>query len=228
MLVVGAHPDDIDFGAAGSVALWVAAGAEVAYAVVTDGDAGGLDPAIDRHELARIRREEQLAAAAAVGVHEVHFLGYPDGRLVADLALRRDLARLVRRVRPERVVCPSPERDYTRLRVSHPDHLAVGEATLAAVYPDARNPFAFPELLEEGLEPHAVRELWIVGGPHANRAVDVTGTIERKIAAILAHRSQHADPSGTAARVRAFTAESAAAAGLGEGRFAERFLVASI
>ena len=156
ILVVTAHPDDVDFGAAGSVAVWTNAGIEVAYCIVTDGDAGGSDRSVSRTEMAAIRREEQLEAAKVVGVSDVTYLGFPDGRVVADLELRRAISRVIRRFRPDRVVAQSPERNWSRIYASHPDHLAAGEAAVCAVYPDARNPFAFPDLLEEGLEPHTV------------------------------------------------------------------------
>ena len=163
ILVVTAHPDDVDFGAAGSVATWTDKGIDVRYCVVTDGDAGGFDPAVPRSEIPRIRREEQTKAAKTVGVTELHFLGYPDGRLESSLELRRDISRVIRQVRPERMLCPSPERNLTRIYASHPDHLAAGEAAVCAVYPDARNPWAHPELLQdEGLEPHTVPELWLM------------------------------------------------------------------
>ena len=167
ILVVTAHPDDVDFGAAGSIATWVKAGIEVAYCVATDGDAGGSDRTISRPDMARLRREEQRGAAAEVGVSNVSFLGYPDGRLTASIDLRRDVSRVVRIFRPDRLVCQSPERNWDRIGASHPDHLAAGEAAVCAAYPDARNPFAHPELLEEGLEPFAVRELWLMASPQS-------------------------------------------------------------
>ena len=165
-LVIAAHPDDIDFSAAGTVARWTDAGIEVTYCLVTDGDAGGFDESFPRAEMAPLRRKEQTAAAACVGVHDLRFLGYPDGRVEPSLALRKDLARVIRQVRPDRLICPSPERNYERIGASHPDHRAVGSAALDAVYPDARNPFAFPELLaDEGLQPWTVREVWVTAGP---------------------------------------------------------------
>ena len=158
ILAITAHPDDVDFGAAATIATWTDAGIEVAYCVVTDGDAGGQDEDFPRAEMPALRRAEQVAAAKCVGVQDVRFLGYPDGRVEATLDLRRDLARVIRQVRPDRVVCPSPERNYARIPASHPDHRAVGSAALDAVYPDARNPFAFPELHDrEGLAPWTVR-----------------------------------------------------------------------
>ena len=229
VLVVSAHPDDVDFGASGTVAGWVDDGVEVAYCIITDGDAGGFDREVPRAEIPRIRRAEQVAAAAAVGVHDVRFLGYPDGRLVADLGLRRDLARVIRQVRPQRVVCQSPERSWVSVYASHPDHRAAGEATLDAVYPDARNPFAHAELLlEEGLEPHTVDEVWIMGGPRSDRFVDVTEVLDRKTAALRAHASQMTDPGGgpPAILIEIMT-RHARLGGLPDGRLAEAFQVVS-
>jgi LmbE family N-acetylglucosaminyl deacetylase len=223
ILMVAAHPDDIDFGAAGSVAVWTGLGLQVVYCIVTDGDAGGSDRSISRAEMAAIRREEQRAAAAEVGVDEVIFLGYADGRLVPSLELRRDLSREVRRFRPQRVVCPSPERNWERINASHPDHLAAGEATVCAVYPDARNPFAHPELLQEGLEPHTVPQLWLSAHPRRNRAIDVTDTFQQKLAALRCHRSQVGEGEWLEERIGDFLARIGKDAGLPEGRLAEAF-----
>ncbi|MDO8390029.1 MAG: PIG-L deacetylase family protein [Actinomycetota bacterium] len=225
LLVVMAHPDDVDFGSAGTIATLAAAGVHVTYCLVTDGDAGGSDRTISRTEMASMRRKEQTAAAAAVGVHDLIFLGHPDGRVVADLALRRDVSRVIRQVRPTVVLGQSPERNLDRIFASHPDHLAAGEATVCAVYPDARNPFAFPELLEEGLEPWSVRELWISGHPTITDVVDVTEQIDRKFEALLCHASQHPDPDTMQVRVRAWMAATAHAHGLAEGRYAEGYRV---
>lgn len=225
VLVVTAHPDDVDFGMAGTVATWTAAGSEVAYLVVTDGDAGGFDRSISRPEMAGIRRDEQRAAAKTVGVDEVTFLGYSDGRLVPSIELRRDISRVVRQFRPDRLVCQSPERTWHRIGASHPDHLAAGEAAVCAVYPDARNPFAHPELLAAGLEPHTVPELWLMAGREPDRYVDVTEHAERKLAALRCHVSQHPDVAVMEHRVRGWLAGTAAAGGLPEGRLAEAFQV---
>ncbi len=225
VLVVTAHPDDVDFGAAGSVATWTARGVEVAYCVVTDGAAGGSDPAVSRTEMASIRQEEQRAAARALGVADVTFLGHPDGRLESSLDLRRDIAAVIRRVRPDRVLTQSPERNWSRIYASHPDHLAAGEATACAVYPDARNPFAFPELLEQGLEPHTVPELWIMASERANRVVDATDAFERKLAALRCHTSQVGGGEHLDGLLRAWMSGAARDAGLPEGRLAEAFLV---
>jgi LmbE family N-acetylglucosaminyl deacetylase len=222
-LVVVAHPDDVDFGAAGTVARWTDAGDEVVYCLVTDGQAGGFDPTVARDEMARVRRREQTEAAKRVGVTELHFLGYPDGSVVADLALRQDLARVIRQVRPDRVLTQSPQRRYDRIYASHPDHLAVGEAALCAVYPDARNPFAFPELVDEGLEPHVVPEVWLMAGPAADVYVDITDVFERKIEALLCHESQLPEPERIPEWMRGWGADLARAGGLPEGRLAEAF-----
>jgi LmbE family N-acetylglucosaminyl deacetylase len=124
VLAIMAHPDDVDFGSAGTIATWTDAGLEVSYCIVTDGDAGGSDPSVSRPDMARLRQAEQTAAAKQVGVSDVRFLGYPDGRVEATLGLRKDLARVIRTVRPDRVLCPSPDRFYARIGASHPDHRA--------------------------------------------------------------------------------------------------------
>ena len=227
ILVVMAHPDDVDFGAAGTVIGWTERGIEVVYAMVTDGDAGGFDDTITREEMAALRREEQRAAAKCAGVEDVRFLGYSDGRVEATLGLRRDIARVIRQVRPDRVVMPSPERNYERIYPSHPDHRAVGSAALDAVYPDARNPYAFPELLaDEGLEAWTAREVWIVGGPTPNHYVDVTANFDRKLAALKSHASQTAHMGdGLEEMLRGWMGFSAASGGLPEGSLAEVFQV---
>jgi LmbE family N-acetylglucosaminyl deacetylase len=132
-----------------------------------------------------LRQAEQRAAAKELGVSDVRFLGYPDGRLELTLDLRRDISRVIRQVRPQRVLTSSPERWWDRIGASHPDHMTVGESTLRAVYPDARNPFAFPELLaDDGLEAWTVSEVWLNGSPRADHAVDVTDVLARKWAAL--------------------------------------------
>jgi LmbE family N-acetylglucosaminyl deacetylase len=226
ILVISAHPDDVDFSAAATIALWTDAGIEVVYCIVTDGDAGGHDESVPRSEIPALRRAEQTAAAKRVGVRDLRFLGYADGQVEATLALRRDLARVIRQVRPDRLVCPSPERNYARLPASHPDHRAVGSAALDAVYPDARNPFAFPELLaDEGLKPWTVREVWLPGGPTPGHYVDVTATFPRKVAALRAHESQTGHMENLEEFLRGWSARAAALGGLPEGRLAEAFQV---
>jgi LmbE family N-acetylglucosaminyl deacetylase len=227
VLAIAAHPDDLDFGCAGTIATWTDAGLDVSYCIVTNGDAGGFDPTVPRSAIAGIRQDEQRKAAALLGVTDVEFLGYPDGRLVVSLELRRDITRVIRRVRPDRVVVPSPQRDLRNVYGSHPDHLAAGEAGLCAIYPDARNPFAHPELLEqEGLDAHTVGEVWVfIGNDKADHYVDITDRFDRKIAALRAHTSQTAHMTTLDERMRAWGALQAHAAGLPEGRLAEGYVV---
>ena len=225
ILCVTAHPDDVDFGVAGTIAGWTQAGIEVAYCIVTNGDAGGFDPAVPRAGIAEIRQGEQRAAAKILGVEDVTFLGYPDGQLELSLALRRDITREIRRVRPDRVVAQSPQRNWQRIGVSHPDHMATGEATLCAVYPDARNPFTFPELLDEGLAEWTVREVWVSGTESPNRWVDVTDTFDRKLAALREHASQLPNPEQLEEMLRGWLTLNATAGGLPAGRLAEAFRV---
>ena len=214
VLVVTAHPDDVDFGAAGSIAGWTDRGIDVAYCLVTSGEAGGDDRMMSRDEMATLRRREQTAAAKVVAVTDLTFLGYADGRVVPSLELRRDLARVIRRYRPQRVVCHPTERNLDLIYASHPDHLATGEATLDAVYPDARNPFAHPELLDEGLEPWTVPEVYVMTLTTGNVTIDISDTIDRKIEALLCHESQIEDPQGRAELLRQWAAGNAERAGM--------------
>jgi LmbE family N-acetylglucosaminyl deacetylase len=227
VLVVVAHPDDMDFACGGTIAGWTAAGVSVAYCVITDGDAGGRDPLVPREEVGATRREEQRKAAAALGVTEVEFLGYPDGRLVADYPLRRDITRVIRRFRPRRVVIPSPIRDLRSLYLGHPDHVAAGDAALSAVYPDAGTAAAHPELLfQEALATHDVEEVWVMSpNDRAEHYVDITDTIDRKLAALAAHASQTAHVDGLPERIREWATAQGAAAGFDPGRMAEGFLI---
>ncbi|MDM4720722.1 PIG-L deacetylase family protein [Micromonospora sp. WMMA1363] len=224
-LAIFAHPDDVDFGCAGTVATWTDAGIEVAYVLVTYGDAGGcVDP--PRPELVQQRAAEQRAAAAAVGVRQVDVLtGYADGALAATLELRRDLTAAIRRFRPDRVLTSSPLRRWEHIAgPGHPDHQAVGEAATCAIYPDARTPFAHPDLFAAGLRPWTVREVWYAGGPAPDHTVDVTDSYERKVTAMRAHRSQTAHLD-VPTWVRDQLATAAADAGLPAGRLAEAFTV---
>lgn len=224
VLVVTAHPDDVDFGAAGTIAALTEAGTTVTYCVCTDGDAGGFDASVPRADIPGIRRAEQVAAAAEVGVCDVRFLGYQDGHLAVTQELRRDISRVIRDVRPQRMLVQSPERNWARLPASHPDHLAAGEAAIFAVYPDARNPFAHPSLLaEEGLAAWVVPEVWVMGHPHPDHFVDVTATYKRKIAALRAHVSQTAHLADLEDFVGGWLRANAAAAGFGPDVYAEAF-----
>jgi len=222
VLVVTAHPDDVDFGWAGSVATFTDAGVTVTYCIVTDGDAGGSEYGVPRGDMAPMRRDEQRAAAAVVGVHDVHFLGYPDGRLEVSLELRKDLSRIIRKVRPNRVIAQSPDRNWDRIYPSHPDHLAAGEAAICAVYPDSRNRWAHPELADEGLEPWTVEEVWLgVGRDAPTHYIDITSAVDRKIEALRCHKSQLPDPDAAEQMVRGWTTALAQQAGLPDGRYAE-------
>lgn len=226
-LAVFAHPDDVDFGAAGTVARWVDAGIEVTYLLVTRGEAGSTgDMSPDR--LAKVREAEQRKAAAAVGVKQVEFLdGYADGAVYYEHRLRRDITRAIRRWRPDRVLTNSPLRRWDSLGgPNHPDHLAVGEATAAAVYPDSRNRYVHRELLtDEGLEPWNVREVWFSAGPNPDHYVDITDTVDRKFAALRSHASQLSDPDRIESMVRDWLRHSAQVAGLGADRYAETFSI---
>jgi LmbE family N-acetylglucosaminyl deacetylase len=222
-LVVVAHPDDIDFSCAGTVARLTDAGVTVTYLLVTRGDQGGFDAEQAREDVGPMREREQRAAAAEVGVDDVRFLDGRDGHVVASLDLRGEISRVVRAVRPQLVITHSPEWNWAAMPANHPDHMAVGEATVRAVYPDARNPFAFPELLrDEGLAAWTVHELWVIGLQPCDHVVDITLTLPRKVKALQAHVSQTSDVD-IEARLTAWNGGIARAAGFGDGRFAEEF-----
>ncbi|GAA1362710.1 PIG-L family deacetylase [Arthrobacter rhombi] len=229
VLCFGAHPDDLDFGASGTVAAWTASGVDVQYCIMTDGDAGGFDPA-HREEIVSMRHDEQREAARVVGVQEVHFLGERDGFLEPSLEVQRKVVALIRQIRPDVVLAMHPERDWSRLQRSHPDHLACGEAVTRAVYPAVENPYAFPDLQESGLEAFKLRWLWLYGSPQEreNHAVDITGTFDAKLTALRAHLSQHPDVAKMEAFVRSNSQSLAAAHGLGEDRLAESFHVVEV
>jgi LmbE family N-acetylglucosaminyl deacetylase len=191
VLVIGAHPDDIEFGVAGSVARWVHEGAQVTYCVITDGSAGSNEPGIDLDELRAVRRREQTAAATTVGVQDVRFLGYTDGILQPTMELRRTLTRLIRELRPDRVVCQDPTTIFAGdSYINHPDHRAAGEASIYAVFPSAETRPIFPELLAEGYEPHHVNELYLNLTLHPNYRLDISETIDLKMQALRCHASQ--------------------------------------
>jgi LmbE family N-acetylglucosaminyl deacetylase len=226
VLAITAHPDDIDFGASATLAKWSDMGIEVYLCVITDGDAGGFDPDVPRSEIPGIRHAEQQAAAAEWGAKEVFFLGYRDGELTVSHELRRDISRVIRQVRPRRVLVHSPERNWDRIYASHPDHLAAGEAGLEAVYPDARNPFAHTSLLnDEGLEAWTVEEVWVMSGPQPNHAVDVTDTLPRKISALRKHVSQTAHMDDLETLIGDWGRMWAERFDLPEGRVAEAYQV---
>lgn len=228
-LVIVAHPDDAEFWLGGTIAAWADLGIKVSYCVLTDGDGGGFDPAVPREDIPRIRQAEQRQAAAILGVKAVQFLGLAEeGLSEAARQLHEELVRVIRRVRPQRVVTWSPEWNWKRFRSCHPDHLATGSAALEAIYPDASNFFALAHLRDnEGLEPWTVPEVWLINSPEreVNHYVDITGTFERKVKAVRAHASQIKDPDGLPDRLRERIAQNTVAAGLAEGRLAEAFQV---
>jgi LmbE family N-acetylglucosaminyl deacetylase len=220
VLVVMAHPDDPEFAAGGTVARWAEAGAEVTYVVVTDGSKGSGDRAMTSERLVAQREAEQRAAASRLGVREVVFLGFADGEIAPDLTLRHAITREIRRFRPDVVITHDPARLYWDQYINHPDHRAVGQATLDAVFPTARDFLNVPALLAEGLEPHNVREVYLSGAVEPDTWVDIEPVLERKVAALREHASQFADPDGMAERVRKRAADFADRHGM---QFAEVF-----
>ncbi len=222
-LVVTAHPDDMEFSAAGTLAKWADAGAEITLCIATDGSTGTQDKELMGSKLRDIRKRESRRAADVVGINELVWLGYQDGYVEYTLDLRRDLGRLFRRYRPHRfmVMDPTPTIDDF---INHPDHRAIGQACLDVSMTAGTTPGHFPELLDEGLEPwRGLRELWIAGPGLRPRLVDITGTIDRKIEALMCHRSQVGERADEIASfVRTYTAEAGEAAGFA---YAESFKV---
>jgi LmbE family N-acetylglucosaminyl deacetylase len=186
VLVIAAHPDDSEFGAAGTVAKWIQEGRRVAYLVCTSGEKGTTDPTLTQEALIEIREEEQRAAARVLGVHEVVFLRQPDQGLEDTAAFRKLIVRMIRAFRPDMVMTSDPYRRY----IWHRDHRIIGQVVLDAVFPYARDRLAYPDLLEEGWMPHKVRELYFWGTEDINFRSDITATFDLKIAALRCHVSQ--------------------------------------
>jgi len=194
-LVISAHPDDPEFGAAGTVALWTQAGAEVTYVIVSDGSKGSADPQMTSQQLAAIRKREQQAAADVLGVKQVLFLDYPDGGIYNTPELRRDIVEQIRRYRPEVLVTHDPTSYIVdNTYINHPDHRAVGSTTLDAVFPLARDRLNFPEHLAQGLEPYSVLDIFLVFTNEPNFWVDISSTVDKKVAALREHCSQFSEP----------------------------------
>lgn len=190
-LVIAAHPDDSEFGAAGTVYLWVKQGWEFYYLVCTNGAKGSDDPSLTPADLIRIRREEQRAAAAMLGVKDVFFLDNEDGELTPSRALLGDVVRYIRQLQPYAVFTHDPEAFIIAdAMINHSDHRAVGQVVIDAVYPAARDRLNFPEQVEQGLQPHKVSAVYIWGSEKANFEVDITDVIDTKLNALLAHKSQ--------------------------------------
>jgi LmbE family N-acetylglucosaminyl deacetylase len=226
VLVVAAHPDDCDFGAAGTIAGWVDAGLTVTILLCTHGEQGGFEEG-NRDQMPAIREREQVAASGVLGVKDVRFLsGHRDGWLEPTWELQRQIVEVIRDVQPQRVLIQSPERWYDRLQASHPDHMAAGEAAIRAIYPAAENRFAWPELVEAGLKPWHVSEIWIMAHPEMTHAVDITDNFGRKVAALQAHASQtghHGEE--LVGFLRVWGTSVGEAFGLGQGRLGECFHV---
>lgn len=214
-MVVTAHPDDSEFGPAGTAAAWIDAGSAGRLVVCTSGDQGAEDPQSDPLELASLREAEQRAAAKIIGYDEVVFLHQPDGALANDLALREHLVREIRVFRPDAVLTHDPEVLFHEGEgINHADHRAAGLAAVDAVYPAARNPMAFPWLARDGLASHEVRRLYLFWSNQPNSYLDVSGTLDRKIAALRAHASQLKSPDETERWVRTWAAEVGATIGV--------------
>jgi LmbE family N-acetylglucosaminyl deacetylase len=209
VLVVSAHPDDSDFGASGTIASWIKQGIQVSYCICTNGDQGGEESGIPVEEMPAVRQKEQRAAGAAIGVTDITFLNYRDGSLEPTLGLRKDIVRAIRIAQPDRMVVQSPERNWERIGASHPDHLAA----------------AFPDLLDAGIKPWRVKEVWVTAHAESDHYVDVTDFFHLKMAALHAHASQTAHNAELENMVRAWGERNAAAGGLAEGRIAEAFKI---
>ena len=211
VMVVTAHPDDSEFGAAGTIAKFVRDGAEVTFVIVTNGNKGSSDRSMTPDRLARVREEEQRNAARTLGVERVQFLGHEDGEVEDTRGLRRDVSREIRRWRPDLVICQNPNRTYN-LGASHRDHRIVGGVVLDCVYPLARDHMAFPELLPE-YEPHKVREVYVMQWENPALIVDISEVFDLKVKALACHASQFADFAAVEARVRERSASLGAAKG---------------
>ena len=189
VMVITPHPDDAEYGVAGTVARWTREGKDVIYVVCTNGDKGTNDANMKPEILVRIREREQLAAAKLLGVREVIFLHYPDQALEDTPEFRKEIVRLIRMYQPDIVVSADPYRRY----IWHRDHRITGQATLDAVFPYARDFLAYPDLLEQGLQPHKVKEVWLWGSEEPNHRSNITDTFDIKIAALRCHKSQIGD-----------------------------------
>jgi len=225
--MVGAHADDIDFGASGTVARWAKDGAEIHYLIVTDGSKGSDDPNMKSEQLVQTRQAEQRDAAATLGAREVHFLGYEDAMLEVTLPLKKDIVRIIRQIKPDTVIVMDPTVVYGVVGdyafVNHPDHRAAAQATLDAIFPLARDRLTFPDLLtEEHLEPHKVEHVLLINmrGEH-DYYVDITDVFETKVAALLKHVSQIPDPASARAMLEQWASQAGAKTG---SKYAEGFV----
>ena len=222
-MVVVAHPDDAEWGCSGTVAGWCRSGWDVVHVICTDGSKGSSDPDVTSEQLVETRRSEQLEAARILGLKHVEFLDYPDSYLTPSLELRKDIARAIRKHKPDVLVCANPNRSLSESSyIGHPDHQAAAEAALSAVFPTARDRLTYPDLLEEGLLPHKVREVWVMMGPErANHFVELSEEdLETAVKALQAHVSQVPPDAGE--RVREWRSRNGKEKGL---NYAEAFRV---
>lgn len=215
-LVIAAHPDDAEFGAAGTSYLWTKEGWEFYYLICTDGSKGSEDPEMKVEELVPLRKDEQRAAAAVLGVKDVQFLDNVDGELRYNRDLMRNVVRAIRTLKPYAVFSHDPNQIVRNMFINHPDHRAVGETVLDAVYPLARNRPSFPELLDEGLEPFSAKEVYLWTASDTNFEVDITDALDVKFEALGKHASQIGDMAGMRERMKAFWRDP-------DGRYLERF-----
>lgn len=215
-LVIAAHPDDSEFGVGGTAALWSRNGWHFYYLICSDGSKGSEDPEMSPQKLVPLRREEQRAAAQALGVKDVFFLDYVDGELAYTPQFMRDVVRYIRRIRPHAVFSHDPNQIVRNMFINHPDHRCAGTVALDAVYPIARNRPSFPELLDEGLEPHSVKEVYLWSSSEHNFEVDITPVADLKFKALMQHRSQF---QNIGERMRGWRDRWAEP----DGRFLERF-----
>ena len=215
-LVVAAHPDDSEFGCAGTTALWVRDGWEVYYLICSDGSKGSDRPDVDPKDLIPVRRQEQRAAAAVLGVKDVFFLDYVDGELTYSRELVRDVVRAIRTLRPHTVFTSDPNQIVRDMFINHPDHRCVGTVAIDCVYPLARNRPTFPELLDEGLEPHSAKELLLWSSSQVNHKVDISEVLDLKLEALRKHESQFAEMEMPLEQIKNFWKED-------DGRYIENF-----
>lgn len=226
ILAIVAHPDDIDIVSGGTIRKWIQEGNDVHYCIVSDGDAGSPDPDMTASEIAILRRHEQNNAAEVLGVESVHFLGLPDGQLQPSLELRMQITQYIRIYKPNKILTHSPIYNLQSIRFSHPDHLAVGQAVIAAVFPDARNPHAFENVdYIKNLAPHSVDEIWLMGAPEHSVFIDISENINSKISAIKCHESQLGDYGDINDFFVTWGRELAIEAGYPDSKLAEAFFV---
>ena len=215
-LVIAAHPDDSEFGAAGTSYLWTKQGWEVRYCICTDGSKGSEDPHMTKEKLVPLRKEEQKAAAAVLGVKDVMFLDHVDGELTYNRDFLKEIVRVIRTLKPYAVFSHDPGQIVRNMFINHPDHRATGEIVLDAVYPMARNRPTFPELLDEGLEPFSVKEVYLWTASETNFEVDITDVLDVKFEALSKHASQLDDFEGLKDRLKMFWRDP-------DGKYLERF-----